>query len=134
MKNNGKKKFFTGLFLTPYFFTLVCLIILAIIIVPVYNNARQRFAVNSQITDLQKQISSLEASNSDLSKLQTYLQSDQYAEKEARLDLGLKKPGEHVAVIENSNYLSDTLGSSEEKTVADNRSNAAKWRDYFFGQ
>jgi len=134
IKKNKNKIFFTGLFLTPYFFTLVCLVVIAVIIMPIYQNARQRFAVNVEITDLQKQIASLESSNNDLSKLETYLQSNQFAEKEARLDMGLKKPGEHVAVIENSDAnaagpMTDGTGGTDEK-----KSNLMEWWNYFFGK
>jgi cell division protein FtsB len=135
VRKNNKRKFFTGLFLTPYFFTLVCLIIIAVILLPIYKNARQRFQVNSQIADLQKQIASLEASNNDLTKLGTYLQSDQYAEKEARLNLGLKMPGEHVAVIENSDSLASQFADRNSAANAgdEKKSNPVKWWNYFFG-
>jgi cell division protein FtsL len=134
IKKNKNKKFFTGLFLTPYFFTLVCLIVVAVIVLPVYQNARQRFAVNVEITDLQKQIASLESSNNDLSKLETYLQSNQFAEKEARLNMSLKKPGEHVAVIENSDAnaagpMADGSDGADKKN-----SNLMNWWNYFFGR
>ncbi len=129
-----KGKLLTGLFLTPYFFTLVCLVVVAVIILPVYKNARERLAVNSQVADLQKQISSLEASNNDLTKLEDYLQSDQFVEKEARLNMNLKMPGEHVAVIENSDSAS---GQSADGSAAGNgdtkNSNPIEWWNYFFG-
>jgi cell division protein FtsL len=129
-----KGKFFTGLFLTPYFFTLVCLIVIAVIVLPVYKNARQRFGVNNEITDLQKQIASLETSNNDLTKLEIYLQSDQYAEQEARLNMGLKMPGEHVAVIENPGQ--GTVQSAAGLANRDNdkkNSNPIRWWNFFFG-
>jgi cell division protein FtsL len=131
-KKNRKHNIFIGIFLTPYFFTLACLIVIAVIIMPVYQNARQRFAVNGEIVDLQKQITSLETSNNDLAKLKTYLQSDQFAEKEARLNMGLKKPGERVAVIENSDAnaagpLASGSGTDKKK------SNPMNWWNYFFG-
>jgi Septum formation initiator. len=137
IKKNKNKKFLTGLFLTPYFFTLVCLIIIAAIILPVYQNAVQRFGVNRQISDLQKQITSLESSNSDLTKLQSYLQSDQYAEKQARLNMGLKMPGEKVAVIENSDINAAGGLSNNGSTGDDNdqkKSNPENWLNYFFGK
>jgi cell division protein FtsB len=135
IKKHKNKRFFTGLFLTPYFFTLVCLIIIAVVLLPIYKNARQRFEVNGQIADLQKQIASLEASNNDLTKLGTYLQSDQYAEKKARLDMGLKMPGEHVAVIENSDSLASQFAdhNSADKSANEKKSNQLKWWNYFFG-
>jgi cell division protein FtsL len=137
IKKNKNRKFLSGLFLTPYFFTLACLILIAAIILPVYQNARARFGVNQQISNLQKQIASLESSNSDLTKLQSYLQSDQYAEKQARLNLGLKMPGEKVAVIENSDANAAgglyNSGSSANES-GQNSSNLENWWNYFFGK
>ncbi|HTX86449.1 MAG TPA: septum formation initiator family protein [Candidatus Nanoarchaeia archaeon] len=134
MKKN-RRNFFTGIFLAPYFFTLACLIIIAAIIVPVFKNARERFSVNSQVADLQRQIASLEASNNDLTALEKYLQSDQYAETEARLNLNLKMPGERVAVIENSGAGGDQSGNGSGDNNPDKKnSNPMKWWNYFFGQ
>jgi cell division protein FtsL len=134
-RKNNKKIFFTSLFLTPYFFTLACLIIIAVIILPVYKNAVQRLAVNSEVTDLQKQIKSLESSNNDLTALKKYLQSDQFAEKEARLDFNLKKQGENVAVIENSGAGAGQLNNSNFTDSGNDKknSNPRKWWNYFFG-
>jgi cell division protein FtsL len=137
LKKNKNRKFLIGLFLTPYFFTLVCLVIIAVIVLPVYKNARERFGVNQQITDLQKQITSLQSSNDDLTKLETYLQSDQYAEKTARENMGLKMPGEKVAVIENSDSNAAGGLSNNNSSGDDNgqkKSNPENWLNYFFGK
>jgi cell division protein FtsB len=133
MRKKDKGKLFTGLFLTPYFFTLGCLVVLAAIIVPVYNNARQRLDVNNQISDLQRQIASLESSNADLTKLETFLQSDQFAEQEARMDLGLKKPGENVAVIENPDQAPTADNPYSAGDNSEKNSNPVNWWNYFFG-
>ncbi|MDD4902009.1 MAG: septum formation initiator family protein [Patescibacteria group bacterium] len=135
MRKNNKRKILTGLFLTPYFFTLVCLIVIAVIILPVYQNARERLAVNNEVADLQKQISSLEASNNDLTAMKKYLQSDQFVEKEARLNMNLKMPGEHVAVIENSGQSGNVAAFGAANGNSDKKnSNPVKWWNYFFGQ
>ena len=137
LKKNKNRKFLIGLFLTPYFFTLVCLVIIAVIVLPVYKNARERFGVNQQITDLQKQIASLQSSNDDLTKLETYLQSDQYAEKTARENMGLKMPGEKVAVIENSDSGVNGIVSGDNQGSSDgnqNNSNLENWWNYFFSK
>jgi cell division protein FtsB len=134
-KQNKKKNILFGLFLTPYFFTLACLVVLAAIILPVYKNALQRYEVDKEVLDLQKQIASLEAGNNDLKKLKVYLESDQFAEKEARLDLGLKKEGEQVAVIEDvgAGAAADNLGQNS--LLAENKnSNPVKWWNHFFGR
>lgn len=132
-KQNKKRNIFIGLFLTPYFFTLVCLVILAVIILPIYKNALQRHEVDKEVFDLQQQIASLEAGNNDLKKLKVYLESDQFAEKEARLNLGLKMKGEQVAVIENPGAAADNPRpiSLLEKNK---NSNPVKWWNYFLGQ
>lgn len=134
-KQNKKKNILFGLFLTPYFFTLVCLVVLAVIIQPIYKNALERHEVDKEVLDLQKQIASLEAGNNDLKKLKVYLESDQFAEKEARLDLGLKKQGEQVAVIENigEKAVSDDLGVVSDFDKNKN-SNPVKWWNFFFGR
>jgi cell division protein FtsB len=134
---NKKRNIFTSLFLTPYFFTLGCLIILAAIILPVSKNVSQRYAVDKEISDLQKQIIEIEASNNDLAKLKSYLQSDQFAEKEARLNLGLKKKGEQVAVVEDaaSGFGVSGEGDATAASIKENKnSNPVKWWNYFFGK
>jgi cell division protein FtsB len=130
-----KKNIFTGFFLTPYFFTLLCLVILAAIVLPVYKNALQRHEVNKEISDLHKEIQDLEASNKDLKKMKTYLESDAFAEKEARLDFGLKKEGEQVAIIEDgSNNVSNSgaNGGTGDNSGQNKNSNLWKWWNYFF--
>jgi cell division protein FtsL len=135
MRKKNNTKFLTGLFLTPYFFTLSCLVIIAVIILPVYQNARQRLAVNSEVSDLQKQIASLESSNNDLTAMEKYLQSDQYVEQQARLNMNLKMPGENVAIIENSdsNGGQGANNDSTDDNADTNNSNPQKWWNYFFG-
>jgi len=135
-KQNKKKNIFIGIFLTPYFLTLVYLIILAVIILPVYKNASQRHEVNKEILDLQKQIVNLEAGNNDLKKLKTYLESNQFVEKEARLNLGLKMKGEQVAVIEGAGAGIAVANSTEQNPgLGENKnSNPVKWWNYFFGK
>lgn len=136
VKQNKKKNILVGIFLTPYIFTLVCIIILAAIILPIYKNASQRYEVDKELVDLQRQISSLEAGNNDLKKLKTYLESDQFAEKEARLDLGLKMKGEQVAVIETTGSGAVSVSETSQNLDSKDRtaSNPVRWRNYLFGK
>jgi len=55
--------------------------------------------VNSQRSQLQDEISSMQTRYDQLQTLEQYLQSDEYVEKVAREQLGLVKPGETGIVI-----------------------------------
>lgn len=74
------------------------------------------------------EIERLEGGNSELKKLLSYLNSDQFAEAQARLNFGLKKPGEEVVVVKSNDSLQGIIGSidGEEKI-----SNPSKWLKYF---
>jgi cell division protein DivIC len=55
--------------------------------------------VNSQRTQLQDEISSMQSRYDRLQTLEQYLRSDEYVEQVAREQLGLVKPGETGIVI-----------------------------------
>jgi cell division protein FtsL len=134
LREKKRKNIFVRFFLTPYFFTLLCLAVLAVVVLPVYKNAKQRHEINKEISDLQQEIKSMEASNQDLKKLKTYLESDEFAEKEARLNFGLKKEGEQVAIVEEAgNALSVSGSNGANHGIGQNKnSNLWKWWNYFF--
>lgn len=102
-------------------------------------------AINAQITDLKEQAEGLSARNIDLSQLKTAMQTSTFIEREARLKLGMKKPGETVLVIQEAQPsageqseddlmdASDPLdlvldGKESEVAIA----NPSKWWYYFF--
>jgi cell division protein DivIC len=55
--------------------------------------------VNSQRSQLQQEISSMQSKYDSLQTLEQYLQSDEYVEKIAREQLGLVNPGETGIVV-----------------------------------
>lgn len=61
---------------------------------------QKRISLESQAAVLKKQIGDLEQKNTELNKNLSYAKSDEYAEKVARDQLDLKKPGEGVVVVE----------------------------------
>ena len=98
-------------------------------------------SIGSEITRLQEQADSLATQNIEISELKTAIQTESYIEREARLKLGMKKPGETVYIIqeqtkdktqmENTDNPNDPLGlvdSEQVKAVA----NPTKWWYYFF--
>lgn len=100
--------------------------------------------IGAEIQTLQVQADELAAQNMDLSELRTAMQTESYIEREARLKLGLKKPGETVVVIQEENARgqvgiegindpNDPLGyvisgDAQDEAVA----NPTKWWYYFF--
>ena len=99
-------------------------------------------AIGAEIEVLQAQADSLLANNIDLSELKTAMQTESYIEREARLKLGMKKPGETVVVIQDEASLSaQTTGSDPNDplgyVLADEGTevvvaNPQKWWYYFF--
>lgn len=130
-KERKKRNVLSGFFASPLFLSLVLLGLLAIITVPLYKNLKSRYAIDGEVSDLRREIESLESGNQDLKKLLAYLESEQFAEAEARLNFGLKRPGEEVVVIKEDASLS---GSIEPDVAIDDASNPVKWLRYFWGR
>jgi len=118
---------------------IVLIILIAIGLVQEINNRRQ---IQQKIASLEAEIGQAQRENSDLSGLIASGQDRGYLEKEARLKLGLQKPGEKVILIlkPDADNSSDTLIDPTQKIIGkeltvkplDERSNLIKWRDYFF--
>ncbi|NUM25322.1 MAG: septum formation initiator family protein [Candidatus Buchananbacteria bacterium] len=88
--------------------------------------------VNNEISQLQEEIKNLEKNNKEFQELIEYFNSDAYIEERARLDLGLKKDGEKVAVIPKGNETADTRSQETQTKNRSNLTNPQKWWDYFF--
>ncbi|MFA4845166.1 MAG: septum formation initiator family protein [Patescibacteria group bacterium] len=105
-------------------------------------------SIDAEIAALQAQADALVVTNQEMLNLQTAMQTESFIEREARLKLGLKKPGETVVVIKDGksvavegegltdssdplgyviNEQTDTASFSGEALV-----NPVKWWYYFF--
>ncbi len=108
------------------------------------------YEIQKQIHQLQAQADALSARNISLSELQTAIQTQSFIEREARLKLGMKKPGEDVVIIpeekkdevksgdsslstgpNSSDPLGLVMNDSTEKPKIEN---STKWWDYFFNK
>ncbi len=103
--------------------------------------------IAGQIAALQKQSQSLQAENFALAELKNIVQTESYAEQEARLKLALKKPGESLVILKNEKtkkVTNDEFGyvstnqrkEIKEQGAGDKTSlaNATKWWYYFFAK
>jgi len=85
-----------------------------------------RYKINQEISHLEEQLGDLQSKTENMQKLITYLETDEYIEKEARLKLNLSKPGEKQINLSN---IQEGEDGAEEK---DYSSNITKWFKYFF--
>ena len=110
------------------FFLLVSIVALIILGLAFARDYKKKAQLESEIKSWQNKIATLEKKNQDLNSLIEYYTSDEFMEKEMRLRLGLKKPGEQVVVLPSED-------SGMEATNADTdsvKSNWQKWWNYFF--
>ncbi len=120
--------------------SLIGLAILLMIVIPAARNYIHRRSVDQEIADLQDQIKQANDQNNNLNKLVDYLQSDQFVEEKARLDFGLKKNGENVAIVKTGTASGTpdgvekifTLPALEKPALKKPVANPERWWNYFF--
>ncbi|MFH1744936.1 MAG: septum formation initiator family protein [bacterium] len=124
------------LFMKQASVAIVCLVIAVAIGAPLVKKVNKQRAVNKEIRELEEEIKELEGKNSELKTFLEYLDSDQYIDEQARLNLNYKKTGEEVAVItglENAeNSLKNSNTKAEDSEAKGSISNPQKWFKHFF--
>lgn len=126
----------SGLFLIKKIFSsklvLLAVFVLAILLgLAAGKSFLKKYQINREIKNLEAEINKLESSNRELSDLIQYLNSDFFVEQEARLKLGLQKPGEKVMVIPSQT--TGNLANIQEKEYTNKElNNPQKWWRYFF--
>lgn len=65
-------------------------------------------STGKDIAALQTQVDSLQSEQKRLEQLRSFLQTDFFAEQEARTKFGLQKDGEHAVIISNKDDRSDS--------------------------
>ncbi len=97
--------------------------------------------IDAEIAALQADAEELMARNIEMSELKTAMQTESYIEREARLKLGMKKPGEQVVVVQMGESQAQEFTGDESDplgmllTVEDSKivvANPGKWWYYFF--
>lgn len=122
-----------NLFFHPIFFTILGLITLFFVSAPLVKNINKKYMVDNEIKELENEISKLETDNKDLHQFISHLDSEEFIEEQARINLGLKKKGEEVVVLKNEEIISsDENLKNKENNQNDKISNPQKWWRYFF--
>lgn len=106
-----------------------------------FNSMRREAAkgsdLDNEIQRLQSEIDKLESRNSALVGLGKELSDLEFLEGEARIKMGMKLPGETVAVINRATSAFRTEESSAANDSDGGRSvwgNAGRWYNYFFNK
>ena len=107
----------------------------------------QSHDIDQQIQSLKKQSAELQTQNTSISELHDAVQTESYIEREARLKLGLKKPGETLVIVKdgkdsgaNPSVLGDAsqpgddAGGSVDTLAKKPLANSTKWWYYFFNK
>ena len=92
-------------------------------------------SIEQEIQELEQQANSLTARHQELTQWQRLFQTEGFLEREARLKLGLQKPGEQIIVIDRSPQITSTLATEEShssKGFSSFTENPKKWWRYFF--
>jgi len=128
-ENKRKKSIFPDLLFSK-FFLIFCVIAFLAVLFYLAKGTIRTYKVNTEIAELEQEIAHLENQNDGLAQLISYLKSDTFIEQEAKLKLGLKKPGENLVVIPQ---MGETQKIDTEKTSGE-QTNPAKWWAYFFAK
>lgn len=131
-------------------FRLLFLINVAVLVVLAVSFGREwvrHREIQDEISKLQDEAQALQARNLQIADLNTAFRTESFIEREARLKLGMKKPGESVVVIQDDGDTSIMATDSAEGTAAEasdprrllavepdcsELANPAKWWHYFF--
>ena len=98
----------------------------------------RRHRVDSEVEKLTGEVQSLEEKRVRLSELLSYLESGEAIDRDARLRLGMQKPGERVYVLDNDLWRDASLEVSKTTTTSavavteETVSNPVRWFHYFF--
>jgi len=116
--------------------TFLFLMALALIAVAVNvgRESYRKYQLTQEIDKLKLEIERIEGKNEQLADLMEYLKQEPYLEKEARLKLNLKKPGEKVVVLpDQSESENDLVGSPvSNNSQTEESANYWEWWQYFF--
>ncbi len=125
-------------------FLVVNVLVLFLLALSFGKEFARNYTIQREINALQSQADALSARNIEIQQLTQAIQTESFIEREARLKLGLSKPGERVVVIDDGEALTGVSGTpiTEEVTTAVSASsdvveipevaNPLKWWYYFF--
>ena len=136
MLNFRRKKIQNRFFAKQIVFTIIGLIAVIFISLPLAKNISKQYRINNEVKELEKEIANFETNNLELKNTLKYLESDQFAKEQARINLNYKDEGEEVIVIKNldENSLDEAtpINYHNKPDITEEASNLSRWWRYFF--
>jgi len=131
--------------LSSKIFLFIAIFVLIFLLIGLVRETYRKHQLSNEINQLKSSIDELEGDNQQLSDLMDYFKEDSYLEKEARIKLNLKNPGETVVVlskdvidgvevVRKGGAEIEELNNSDVE-LEDNNTELAnywKWWEYFF--
>lgn len=122
---------------------LISALLLLLFLIGIVRETANRRQLKNEIKGLETQVSLLEGDNSELTSLIAAWISGNQLEKEARLKLGLQKPGENAVLIQRKEVSASSLLIGQKPKIVGNIvvesepdssgwPNPSKWWHYFF--
>lgn len=117
----------------PIWVVLILLVVAGYLIFIFSRSLWRNYEINKELLNLEVKIEGLNAKQDYLENLIVYYQTKNFAEKEARGKLGLKKEGETVLALPrkggNLDQKEEVIGEDVQPKEA---TNAEKWWKFFF--
>ncbi|MBU4030783.1 septum formation initiator family protein [Patescibacteria group bacterium] len=118
-------------------FLFLAVLALIYLVINLGRESYRKHQLTKEVDNLKLEIERLEGSNQQLANLMDYFKEESFIEKEARLKLNLKKPGEKVVILSDYFNTSSNLdalsnGSHNTETTEEESTNYWKWWEYFF--
>lgn len=126
MREKQNKSFWSAVYNSNIFIAIL-LVVLVLSILKVGKELARRHQINKEIQYLNQQLEDAKLNKGKLDNLISYLQTDQYVEEQARLQLNLSKPGEKRIDLSQSEKSANQIVNSN-----NDLSNWQKWFSYFF--
>ena len=135
----NKISFWKKLFFSP-FFLFLGIIILVFYFFSIGKESYKNYQINKEVKNLKQEIESLEEKKIQTQKLIQYLKTESFQERQARLELGMKKPNEKVVILSNITKETENKNESinidieKDKQIEENNQkiiNPIKWWKYF---
>ena len=125
--NNKKiKKWFFS-----YWYLLFMVVIFLAVTGAYLRSFYQDYQIKKEIDRLKKETAQMEVKKMQSLELLNYLKSDEFAERKARLEMNMIKPGEQAVVVKDLETVEKNRQSGD-NVIKSNLPNYKKWWNYFF--
>lgn len=108
-----------------------CAVVVLVIVATVRESQRRR-SIQREIRSIEDEIARIEQQRERLTDLVEHAGSSEFLEREARLRLGLQRPGETVLIVPDAATGSETAGEGSPEPGEAPPSNLRKWWQYIF--